>query len=355
MPFTFHIIYTPGTFPRLGFFVESLLQHSDCHFRLVANGCSLPERQLMRHYCMRSERLSFAVLPTVGMAEHGVALNYLQAVCRDPYFCFMDSDVLATGPFIADFHKSLSEHAAVFSGAPIWATQADRILPDDFRIVSGIHHETHGGKCLGSSYFAIYENQLVSELIRETGVGFQACYWHQVCPSVRSRLEEIGCRKDGYDTGRVLNLLQQCYGKRMTYQDSDALCHIGGYSFVRSSEPAATDNPMLRIMGRLSAGLDHRFRQGYRRFQARRSLKELSAAERRAIVSRRHGRRDPVRQFFYRLLQALLTGQPMPERPVTGNSEVDRKIKWATSEVHRLFRQTRCLVDDSPGRGSVAA
>lgn len=343
----FNIIYTPGTVAWLTPFLRSLLQHSSFEFRLVSNGCPLPERQLLEQLCRYEHRLSLYVLPTINVADHGVALNHLQAMTRERHFCFMDSDIFATGDISRTFVSALENWTALFSGAPLWATAEERILPRDFQIVSGVHHETSDGACLGSSYFAIYDNGILSDLMRRTGTGFEACRWTQLDRNVQSKLESRGWRKLGYDTGRVLNLMLCAGGHSSQFIDHPSLCHIGGFSFVRATEQDSSSSRYLhRVAKFFPDSVVGRVRNLSRQYAAYRSLPGLTSEERKAIVGRRLCRRDPVRRHFFDLLRSLMAGKPYPKPPLTGESVIDNGIIKATQDIISLYADTVAVTKD---------
>ena len=49
--------------PVLSLLIWSMLEHSNCHFRLVGNGCSPEEMALLRRLSEQSPRLAFLALP----------------------------------------------------------------------------------------------------------------------------------------------------------------------------------------------------------------------------------------------------------------------------------------------------
>lgn len=344
MPLTFNIVYTPGTVAYLIPFLASLLRWSDCRFRLVSNGCLLPERRLLQQVSAADERLSCYTMPTNGMADHGTVLNYLQAMTTDRYFCFMDSDLFATGDFLSELMPLLRGRAAVFSGAPAWMTFAQGILPSHFVTVSGVHHQTDRGTCLGSSYFAIYDNRALTDCLQATGIGFQTCRWGELPGQIRQSFASLGWQKQGFDTGKVLNLLLQLRGQDLQYADSERLRHIGGFSFL------SQDNSNLRgwkqrlserLVNSPLGPLTEQVRQRWRTHLALRNAEGLSLEEYLAIRQRRVGQRDPTRHYFRQLLRALAVGQPWPDLPVTGVAEVDSRIALLTEQLQMLSEQHR--------------
>ena len=117
MGFEFNIIFTPGTVKYLSLFLWSLLKWSDCSFRLVSNGCLPPERRYLKKLSRQNPRLEFWAIPTQNSKPHGLALNYLHAMTHSKHFCFMDSDIFATGDFIGPLARHQDQYAGIFSGA----------------------------------------------------------------------------------------------------------------------------------------------------------------------------------------------------------------------------------------------
>lgn len=345
MTLKFNIVYTPGTVRYLGMFVHSLLKWSDASFRLVSNGCLPPERRFLRKLCDRDPRLDYWAIPTKTCMPHDQALNYLQAMTESDYFCFMDSDIFASGDFLGEVRERLTEHAGLFSGAPIWVTARDQILPEAFQIMSGLHSQAHNGACLGSTFFAVYDNAALTAWMQSAGMGFETYEWSEIPREHQERLADMGLAKESYDTGKVLNLLLLSQGHRLTYLNLPHLCHIGGTSFLPLYERAPR-GLMSRMASRLTDTwlkpvllplLEKRRArladQRYRRFEV------LTRAEQQAIVAQRKRQRDPVREHFLALLRALFDGRPPPAAPQTGVPEIDAKTEAATREIIALYKE----------------
>ena len=329
MTLTFNIIYTPGTVHFLSPFVDSLLRHSDCMFRLVSNGCLLPEQKILQHVCQADSRLEYFRYPSTTMVDHGRVLNHLHSMTTDPFFCFMDSDILATDQFPGSFQREIDKGRSVFSAPPIWMTPAQGILSDTFQTISGVHHSMQSGVCLGSSYFAIYHNDSLKKCIQESGVGFQTYTDSEIPVAVKKTLKSHGWLKSGgYDTAKVLNLLLTANGHDLHYAENDSMLHIGGFSFLSGSSDAELNSAQAfsQPLGRVLAFA----RNVNRRRAALRELGCLSRREKRAIVKRRLEQRDPVRRYFRSLLISLACGKSLPSLPHIGVKEIDAKLRTAT-------------------------
>ena len=130
MELNFNIVYTVGTVRYLRLLVFSLLKWSEASFRLVANGCSPEEAHMLEELCRSSSQLEFLALPSTTLLPHSDVLSHLQSMEQSQYFCFMDSDILATGDFVSEMAPYLGQYSAVFSATPIWCTEEEQVLPD---------------------------------------------------------------------------------------------------------------------------------------------------------------------------------------------------------------------------------
>jgi hypothetical protein len=333
MSLEFNIIYTPGTVKPLSLFIPSLLKWSNCTYRLVSNGCLPPERRFLAQLCQDNPRLTYWAIPTKNALAHGQALNYLHAKSRSEYFCFMDSDIFATGDFLSQLTPE--QYAGIFSGTSIWTTTEDEILPESFKIMSGMHTRTDKGHCLGSSFFAIYNNQILTQFMQSTGIGFEEFRWHEIPSLFQQQLTAMGLTKESYDTGKVLNLLLLNQGEQMIYLDSPCLCHIGAISFIpfqKKATPGIKTKLINRLINSWLQPVIQPLIEEYRTKSAYKHFRRFTPAEFQAIVRQRKSQRDPTRQYFFRLLQT----DKIPEMPKIGNIEIEQKIEWATKEIIAL-------------------
>jgi hypothetical protein len=350
MTLEFNIIYTPGTVKYLSFFVWSLLKWSDCSFRLVSNGCLSAERRYLQALCRQDERLAFWTMPSKSSLPHGQVLNYLQAMSRADYFCFMDSDIFATGDFLAGLTANLASHTGVFSGMPIWVKEEEEVMPHAFRHMVGTFNRTDRGVCLGCTYVALYDNHVLTEVMQSTGIGFEEYRWHEIPALAQEFLISLDLRKDSYDTGKVLNLLLLSEGAELLYLDSPALCHIGGTSFQ-----VHYDNQPQSIKGRIVNRLMNsklgsplkavRQRRTYASYQKR--YQDAPEAEFHLNARQRSQHRNPVRQYLLRLLNALFQDVPVPPPPVTGDEEIDGRLLEAKKKLMLLFEEYRDKLEPS--------
>jgi hypothetical protein len=310
----------------------------------VSNGCLPAERRYLQSLCRQDERLAFWSIPTKSSLPHGQVLNYLQAMSRADYFCFMDSDLFATGDFLADITPKLASHTGIFSGMPIWVKEEEEVLPHAFRHMTGTFNRTDRGVCLGSTYVALYDNHALTDIMQSTGIGFDEYRWHEIPALVQEPLLSLGLHKDSYDTGKVLNLLLLSQGAELLNLDSPALCHIGGTSFQ-----VHYDNQPQSIKGRIvNRLLNSKLGSPLKAVRERRTIasyqkryQDASEAEFHLNVRQRSQHRNPVRQYLLRLLNALFQDAAVPPPPVTGDEEIDRKLLEAKKQLLLLFEEYR--------------
>ncbi|MBP1464226.1 glycosyltransferase [Candidatus Chloroploca sp. M-50] len=190
---------------------------------------------MLRTRCAGEPRLRWRSLPWPCKVEHGQALNFLFTASNEPYFCFMDSDILATGDFMAELLPAMSGAAGLFSAWPITIKAEERMLSDVCSFIGGRHSHTTAGLCLGGSYFAMYERAALAQALAAAPDGFNRGYWAQLPQRTRQFLRKIGQERRFYDTGRVLNLCLQRQGGALRVHDTTALLHLGSYSIYAGS------------------------------------------------------------------------------------------------------------------------
>ena len=230
---TFNIIYMPGTFKLLGVFLLSLLEHSSsCRFHLVSNGCGDEELRVIQGFCGSYPRLGWQVVGTGAPLAHGEVLSLLQEQEESPFFAFMDSDIFATAPFLENLLAAARGADAVFSCIPLWATDQCLRASRDSMVLSGAFNELADGTCVGTSYFAVYDNQKLSRCRAETAVDLRLYLWRQIPRRLCRELRAAGKVKGIYDTGKLVNILLGHRGASLTFKISAGLFHVGGISLV---------------------------------------------------------------------------------------------------------------------------
>ena len=334
MTLKFNIVYIPGAARYQSLFTLSLLKWSDCSFRLVANGCSPEEVHWLQRLCSRSSRLEFLALPFEGIVEHGQALSYVQRLERSDRFCFMDSDILAISNFSKEFSQYLNRYTGLFSCLPICFKDEEKTLPESYPGIFGRHHITEGGICLGGTYFAIYDNQVLTQVIQSTGVDFTRHWWSDIPEQYRDSLTRMGLRREWYDTGKVLNLLLIAQGERLIFRETSALQHIGGISVIcMASQKPHTHRPMTGRLGWLWKKLTGRPGSGVRATLKRRT-RGFPVTEAGRMITRR---KRIFAHYFAQLLQALFEDRPLPVRPTIGENEIEQRIDLVTAHILNLY------------------
>ena len=339
MELTFNIVYTPGTVRYLRLLVFSLLKWTDSSFRLVANACSPDELRLLRELCSKSPRLEFLALPSRRLMLHSEVLSYLQSLEQSDYFCFMDSDIVATGDFVSEMFPYLDQYAGVFSATPIWCSEEEQILPEGFPRMPGHFNRTSDGICIGSTYFAMYDNTALSQLIQSTGIGFRRYRWEEIPSSYQNQVGQAGLKKTHYDTGKLLNVLLVAEGKRLTYVDSPFLQHIGGVSAREAVQRGLRHkgNPRSKARG-AAARVKRVIRRLVGTDAARKEQTEVTEAE-RAEFFRRRRKRWPTADYFSELFQSLFEDQPLPAVPNIGAPDVERRIESVSANIVALYQE----------------
>jgi hypothetical protein len=329
----FNIVCIPGAAQYVPLFALSLRKWSDCSFRLVANGCSLEETRLLQKFCAKAPRFEFLALPVKTTLPHGQALSYLQSQERSDTFCFMDSDILATEEFLGELAPCLGQYAGVFSGSPVWLKDEEKVIPAAFQEMAGRYSRTDENICLGSSYFAMYDNRALTQAIRSTGIGFNRYEWADIPAAYQDRLAQMGLRKAGYDTGKLLNLLLLNQGERLLFKESLALQHIGGISSVAAdySSPAF----QVRVFFSQLAP--------FKRLPMPRLGSWNTGVSTAELLAMREIRRKKTKTCRYvgKLLRALFQERPLPARPNFDDPQINERIERLTAHVIALYREFR--------------
>jgi hypothetical protein len=321
MELKFNIAYVPGTVRYLRLLVFSLLKWSDCSFRLVANACSPQEVRLLRDLCHKSSRLELLAAPSKTVLPYGEMLNYLHSLEHSDYFCFLDSDILATGDFVSEMLPYLGRYAAVFSASPIWCADEPPVVPADLARIPGYINQTAEGLCIGNTCFAIYDNRVLTPFLQTTDVTFQLYQWPDIPGPYQSQLLSMGLKKRAYDNGRVLNILLAARGNRLIFVDSPSLQHIGGFSG--------------RIAKRKRRGLVKRLRRSIRS----RQRQSVEARDRLTPVRAKREYKAPTRLYFNELLRSLFEHAPLPPIPELGNRDLEERIESVTANLISLYEE----------------
>ena len=317
---TFNVVFTPGSVELLLPFSLSLLQSPSVGVRLVGNACTPPEVELLRAACGVDDRLSHHRLPgEEHPVEHGEALNHLFEAFPEPRFAFIDSDVIASGDFMASLWPPSPGSAAAFAAAAAsWVAEDEEIADPRQTTLGGAKQALHDGTFIGNTFCAIYDRAAIEPAWRQAPRGFGAHHWHGIPRPVRDELEARGWRYRTYDTGRLINLTLLLAGHRLERRAAPELHHVGALSNQRFRGWGGAARRLAAIRSRpdgrlrlLAHGVLNRL---YFRFQ------------RDPLRERRRERARIVRPYLNAALGAVRRGERPPEPPETDSPDVDRRL-----------------------------
>jgi hypothetical protein len=233
--FVFNIVWNGTVFTYLRYFVASQIAQSDARFRFIVNACPPEQVALIEQFAEKHPDRVVEVFEASGgrMVGHGDALDAVRAVRDDgPYFSFIDPDILAKGPFLAEFSERLDgECAAITSGRGVWC-ESD-VIPEGHPGVSGEFFYAQDGYLFGSPHFAIYERAPVDATIERWNVGFGSG-GPDLSDEAKAQLAACGQDYWLYDTAKIVNILFQEDGNRLCHIEHPQLMHIGGMSHYLS-------------------------------------------------------------------------------------------------------------------------
>lgn len=225
-----NIIFIKETVLALQPFLNSLLDLANVSFRIISNGCNRDEEKILINLCNNSEKLIFLSMNSSEVIEHGIVLDHLLNIETTDFFSFMDSDIFATGPISYSDILPAENEVAISTCLPIWHTTADLTMPKTYKIMGGRFIQDTEDRTLGCTYLASYRCLELRELINTMGLSFKHCKQHELPPKVPPILKKIGLDKSIYDTAKVINILLQEQGHKLTQRNIDNLVHIGGFS-----------------------------------------------------------------------------------------------------------------------------
>ena len=310
MDLTFHIIFVPGTQRYLRLAVLSLLKHSPYRYRLVANGLDDEELRSLGAFCETSERLEFCPFPTGSVLPHGHLLSLLQGRESASHFCFLDSDIFAAASFADELEEHLTD-CDIFSSCDLMWMDSNRIATGG----SGSCRQTTNGIPLATSFFAVYRNKPLRQLIQDHRVGFEVYDRPEhFSRPLQYRLRELGLSTtSGLDTGKLLSVLAHDDGLRQKYHSLESLIHIG--SITRGLTRQGWGRERLTKMFRRPFVLrDDDLKIPL--LDRRRLRRSHSTSGDEGLQERvRHAnrwRRRRVSLFFALFLQSLMDGTPEP-------------------------------------------
>jgi hypothetical protein len=233
--FVFNIVWTGDSYTYLRHFVVSQIANSAARFRFVANACHSTQLAEMRAFAAAdSERvIEVMEVSSTDMVPHGIALERVLSDRDDgEFFCFADSDILARGPFVADFAGVLADGCdAVTSGRGVWA-ETD-VVPEGHPGVNGEYFYSRDGYLFGSPHFAMYRRQVLDEVRERWQIGFGSA-GPDLGEEAQARLAAAGLDFWLFDTGKLVNIFLQEDGGVLRHEEHPNLMHIGGMSHYLS-------------------------------------------------------------------------------------------------------------------------
>ena len=345
----FNIIFTPYTAKYLSPFIASLLKWSDCRYLLIANGCSQDDCNLLESIASDNPRLDFTVVSETEALEHGKVLRWLFERNSSPWFCFMDSDIIATGPFLDQVVERLEGCDVVSSCAPIWHAPEDIHLPTAFRRLQGSHIQTDRGVCVACAYFVVFKSEPLADILQMTGVDFPVQRWENIAPELQQKLQDVHLDKFDYDTAKLIASLMIEQGARFEYVWLDNLIHIGGFSaeagdglpfvFRGGVDRLALKfgiGPLRRLFFYL-ADIWYGLRSPAPGLTAEQH-RQLPFAEKRILESRRRKRLNTAR-YFNIFLRSLIDDIPAPPLPALGHAPAEQRIAAVSEQIRELHRE----------------
>jgi hypothetical protein len=341
----FNVIYLRGTVKKLTVFLDSLLQWSDCQFRLVANGCSSAEIDYLRQLCNVNNRLQLFVFPSRKVAIHSAVLNHLQLLDKDKkFFCFIDSDIFAIDHFLDELSGLTETYAGIFSGAPIWVKKKEYQFQPTFDVVGGYYHFMDNNICLGSTFFAVYKNEVLNEVIAETGVGFQGYLAKDIPNALIPALKELQVLKASYDTGKLLNILLQVRGQKILYKDNPGLIHIGGIHMNSHGKKQALSAKRKLIYALIGEHLGRNLFFFLRKHFSV-GMPHIKNKIEKKLQIEQVFRRDLLRKFMTELVDSLESATELPKMPFTKDFEIKNKLMATSKEIALVYKrqsESRC-------------
>ena len=174
--------------------------------------------------------MEFHSLNSARTIEHGLALDHLLKREKSELFTFMDSDIFATGPVSMSDIEPLPGEVACTGCLPVWHSDDDVRMPESFQVMGGRYVSSASGHFLGCTYLASYRTRPLRELTESMGLSFSRYVRKDLSPDILVKLADLGLTKQIYDTAKVVNLILQDRGNRMSFRNVEGLVHLGGIS-----------------------------------------------------------------------------------------------------------------------------
>lgn len=179
------------------------------------------------------------------MLPHHEVLHQLLPLDEDPWFAFIDSDMLALAPFMPPFRAAMEKHDGIFTGLPLWHEEHEQSIPLAYNVLGGRYYKAHNDMITGLSYCALYRREPLLRFMETSGIGFERYHWHQIPIHIQKQVQGLGLKKRFYDTAKLLNILWQQEGGRFCVLDSKELLHLGGISGTGSKPDAGWNGYLL--------------------------------------------------------------------------------------------------------------
>lgn len=307
-----NVVWTGGVYPYLRHFVFSLFDRTESSFRFIANNCTPGSVVAMQALSAATERVvETVVLDVDRMVPHGAALEPILRERDDgDVFAFIDVDIKARRPFVADFLSVLDEHDAVTSGAEVW-TDVNTLAVDEPG-VGGRHFHDHDGFVFGSPHVALYRREALIDTLDRWGIGLHCGNRTEMPERAWGQLETMGRDKMAYDTAKVANILLQADGRSLVHREHDGLLHIGGLSHYLA--PPEHDFATDKVTGEFDG------EPKWTRF---------------AGVELRH----EVARFTAATLRALVVGRPVPPLGTGLDPATEAKLRLVRDEMTTMVAE----------------
>ena len=226
--FVFNVVWTGTVFTYLRYLVASQMEFCDARYRFVANGCPPEQIAAMERFAAKWPGRVEVLNVADKMVNHGAALDEVRALRDDgEFFCTIDPDILAAGPFLAPFAEALESCAGITSGRGVW--RDDDLIPVGHLGVSGEFFYSQSGFLFGSPHFAMYHRAPMEATIARWGVKFSEG-GPGLTEEARAALARDGHEYILYDTGKLVNIFLQVDGNELCHTEHPNLMHIGGVS-----------------------------------------------------------------------------------------------------------------------------
>ena len=84
------------------------------------------------------------------------------------------------------FLQDLDSADALFSCPSTWAYDENVEMASWQMWDSGSFGVMAGGACMGTTHFAVYDNQILNELRAESGIDFRSYYWREIPKAIQT-------------------------------------------------------------------------------------------------------------------------------------------------------------------------